>query len=38
MQETNGIWKKREDAQAMIYSATFDDIMLRKGIHPYTAP
>lgn len=28
MQETNGIWKKREDAQAMIYSATFDDIML----------
>ena len=28
MQETNGVWKKREDAQAMIYSATFDDIML----------
>ena len=28
IQETNGIWKKREDAQAMLYSATIDDINL----------
>ncbi|MGI6680090.1 MAG: hypothetical protein ACOX3T_01135 [Bdellovibrionota bacterium] len=28
LQETDGMWKKREDSMAMVYSATFDDIML----------
>lgn len=27
MQQTDGLWKKREDAQAMVYTAQIDDIL-----------